>query len=156
MLLSLCDRGTFPTFRPSSDLYLWEPGSGALRRLECNSEEAESWHCWSSNARWLVFTSKRDDTLFGRIYIAWIGPDGRSSKAFILPQKDPTFYDSYIHIHQCPELIREPMPFRGDDFAEGIRSDRWVKADLSATGATPPPGAMHESGTTRLEGMQRE
>jgi hypothetical protein len=156
LLLSLCDRGTFPTFRPSSDLYLWEPSSGEVRPLECNSDEAESWHCWSSNGRWIVFTSKRDDTLFGRTYIAWVGPDGQTSRAFILPQEDPTFYDSCIHIHQCPELIRQPMPFRGDDFARGIRSDRWVKADLAATGATPPSGAMQESGTTRLDGMGRE
>lgn len=150
MLLATCDRSVFPCFRPDSDLRVWEPATGALWRLECSSDQVESWHCWSSSGRWIAFTSKRDDTLFGRTYIAWVGPDGHSAKAFVLPQEDPTYYDSYIRIHQVPELVREPLPFRGDDFARAIRSRVWVKADLTVTGASPMAGAMQDCGTTRM------
>jgi hypothetical protein len=31
---------------------------------------------------------------------------------FILPQEDPSFYESYLRIHNVPELVTEPVPQR--------------------------------------------
>ena len=59
LVFCMSDYSTFPTFQPSSDLYLMDLKTGRYGRMECNSDQAESWHCWSSNSRWLVFSSKR-------------------------------------------------------------------------------------------------
>ena len=71
------DYGSFPIFQPSSDLYMVDLsqieslGKVVPRRLdEINSPRADSFHSWSSNGRWVIFTSKRDDGVFSRLYIA--------------------------------------------------------------------------------------
>jgi hypothetical protein len=51
---------------PSSDLWILSTKEGSMpRKLECNVDYAmDSWHSWSSNSRWLLFASKRDDGVF--------------------------------------------------------------------------------------------
>lgn len=66
LVCCLADYGNFPIYQPSSDLYMLDVGARQSRRLEINSEAADTWHCWSSNGRWLVFSSKRRDGLFAR------------------------------------------------------------------------------------------
>ena len=95
LLLSMCDYGCFPAYRKSSDLYLMDlqaPADRPLhaRRLEINSDQSESWHSWSSNSRWIAFSSKRDNGLFTRMYLSYVDPNGVAHKPLVLPQKDPT------------------------------------------------------------------
>lgn len=47
---------------------------------EVNSSDAESYHSWSSNSRWFVFSSRRDDGLYTRLYIAHASPDEQIGK----------------------------------------------------------------------------
>ena len=66
LLFCMCKYGCFPVYQQSSDLYLIDleaaerTGRYEYRRLEVNSDESESWHSWSSNSRWIAFSSKRE------------------------------------------------------------------------------------------------
>jgi len=148
LVFCMSEYSTFPSFQPSSDLYLMELGSGRYERMACNSDRSESWHSWSSNSRWLVFSSKRDDGQSIRAYFSYIDANGVAHKPFVLPQEDPAFYDSFVDLCQLPELIRERLPVRGEGIAEVIRSGKWEKVDLAVTSASPrtaprapaPPG----------------
>lgn len=76
-----------------------------------NSNDAESYHSWSTNSKWIVFGSRRDDGLFTRPYICHINEDGVADKAFMLPQRDPKgFYDRRFMSYNVPEFITEPVP----------------------------------------------
>ena len=86
--------------------------------------------------RLMVFSSKAGNGLFNRPYIAYIDEDGRSSKAFVLPQRDPDFYQSHTKLYQLPELIKEPIPLKGERLAKVIRSDQWLRDELPVTSAT--------------------
>ena len=44
--------------RSDSELYIVPAGGGKARRLKCNRPGGNSWHSWSPNSRWLVFSSK--------------------------------------------------------------------------------------------------
>lgn len=101
--------GSFPIFHSDADLYLLNLTSGRFRRLELNSDRAEGSHSWSSNGRWIVFSSKREDTQFTRLYLSHIDSLGNTSKAFILPQEDPLFYETYLEIYNVPEFTKEPI-----------------------------------------------
>ncbi len=141
LLFSMCDYSCFPIYHRSTDLYLMDLQGGDYRRLECNSDECDSWHCWSSNARWIVFSSKRDNGLFARPYFSYIDADGRAHKPFVLPQSDPEFYSSFALTYNVPELIREPVPVRGEELARVIRSSSWLRGGGAVTGATPRAGS---------------
>jgi hypothetical protein len=94
LLFTLGDFGTFHIWHPESDLYLLDLQTGVTRPLEpVNSPNTESYHAWSSNGRWIVFSSRRDDGSYTRSYIAHFDEEGRASKPFILPQEDPALYD---------------------------------------------------------------
>ena len=74
-----------------------------------NSLEAESYHAWSSNGRWLVFASRRDDGLYSRPYIAYIDEEGTPHKAFVVPQASPDAYLDGLKSYNVPEFITGPV-----------------------------------------------
>jgi hypothetical protein len=130
LLFCISDRGAFPVHEASSDLCLMDVKSRNYRRLECNSRQSDSWHCWSSNSRWIVFSSKRDNPLLARLYFSYIDEDGRERKPFLLPQKDPTFYDTWLKTYNVPELISGPIVVSRRELQKAIHS-------TSAAGKSP-------------------
>lgn len=109
LLFCMCEYGCFPIFQPSSDLYLMNMETGQYRKLDINSEYSESWHSWSSNSRWIVFSSKRMEGLLTRSFISYVDEAGKVYKPFVLPQKDPGFYKSFLKTFSVPEFIKEPV-----------------------------------------------
>lgn len=109
LLFCLCDYGNFSIYQPSSDLYLMDLKTRELRRLDVNSPRSESYHAWSSNGRWIVFSSKREDGVCARPYFSYIDTLGNASKPFILPQRDPKYYEYTIETFNVPEFIVTPV-----------------------------------------------
>jgi Tol biopolymer transport system component len=123
LLFCMSDYGSFPAYRPSSDLYLLDLNTMQHHGLQAaNSPRCESWHSWSSNSRWIAFASKRDDGLFARIYFSYLDDSGHAHQPVLLPQQDPTYYDRLIKTYNVPELARTPAPARGHDLTDVIRS----------------------------------
>jgi Tol biopolymer transport system component len=109
LLFSMSDYGYFAIHYPSSDLYLLDLGTNDYRKLDVNSERSESYHSWSSSSRWFVFASKREDGLCSRLYFSYLDSSGNASKPFLMPQKDPSFYDTYIMNFNAPEMTTGPV-----------------------------------------------
>lgn len=148
LLFCMCDYGCFPIYQPSSDLYIMDleaaqrTGQLKYRFVDINSDRCESWHSWSSNSRWIVFSSKRRDGLFTRSYLSYVDKDGKVYKPLLMPQKDPTFYDSFLKTYSVPELVIEPVKTRKDELAATARSVRKIAVELPITMATPKAGAF--------------
>jgi len=121
VLFCMSAYGAFPVYQASSDLYLMDLQSRQYKRLEINSPRCESWHCWSSNSRWIAFASKRRDGLFARVYFSYVDEEGHVHKPILLPQEDPTFYDRFIKTYNAPELACWPAPASGKELAQPIR-----------------------------------
>ena len=111
IMYTLCDYGTFPIWHHESDLWLLDLETGENRPVdEVNSPDTDSYHNWSSNSRWFVFSSRRDDGLFTRLYIAHFDENGLAGKPFMLPQRDPEqFYDALFRSYNVPEFVTGPV-----------------------------------------------
>jgi hypothetical protein len=115
LLFCMCKYGYFPTWQQDSDLYLMdlkkaqETGRYEYHRLDISSNQSESWHCWSSNSRWIVFSSKRDQGVFTRCYLSYIDESGKAYKPLIIPQKDPQYYDYCLEAFNTPEFVTGPI-----------------------------------------------
>lgn len=110
LMFNMFPYSSFPSTQPQSDLYLLDLTTRQIQRLDAvNSNRAESWHCWSSNGRWFVFSSKRRDGLLLRPYISYFDADGHAHKPLLVPQKDMSFYDASTKIINLPELITGPV-----------------------------------------------
>lgn len=133
LVFCLAKYGNFPIYQPSSDLYLLDLTTMKTRKLEINSDLADTWHCWSSNGRWLVFSSKRADGLFARPHFAYVDQTGRFSKPFVLPQKDPSFYDSCIHTFNVPEFVQGSPQASPDALARAVLRPQLVLTPAAHT-----------------------
>ncbi|UCC21466.1 MAG: PD40 domain-containing protein [Planctomycetota bacterium] len=153
LLFCMCNYSGFPTFQPSSDLYLMDLNNARFKRLACNSDQSESWHSWSSNNRWIVFSSKRPTGLFSKAFFSYVDPNGSVHRPFVLPQKDPEFYDSFIKLYQMPELVTQPVPVTGEALARLIRSSKDPTDVTPITAATPKaiPPALYGEPWQKLE-----
>ncbi len=141
LLFCMCEYGCFPVYQPSSDLYMMDLTTRDYKKLDVNSDFSESWHSFSSNGRWIVFSSKRRGGLFTRSYISYVDPQGKVHKPFILPQKTPSFYDSVLETYSVPELITGPIEISERQLGKVIRAASETKLKLPITGATPKVGA---------------
>ena len=104
LVLTLFDYGCFPIWHKEADLYSINLENFKADRLDLNSDYSDSYHSWSSNGKWLIFSSKRGDGLTARPYISYIEENGVSDKPFILPQEDPEFYQGFLKSFNIPEF----------------------------------------------------
>ena len=127
LLYTVADYGTFPIWHPEADLQLMDLQTGAIDTLAIvNSEKSDTYHSWSSNSRWFVFASKRDDGLYGKPYFCYIDKDGKAHKPFCLPQAYPTFYDNNLKSFNAPELGKGKLLFDVNDVAKAMKQESIV------------------------------
>lgn len=106
IMFTACDYGTFPIWHKEADLWLLRLSDNKLCRIDnVNSDDTESFHNWSNNSRWFVFSSRRDDGLFTRLYIAHCDENGVCSKPFMLPQRNPKeYYSRLFNSYNTPDF----------------------------------------------------
>ena len=68
---------------PDSELYIIPAEGGEARRLRANTPLMNSWHSFSSNSRWLVFSSKAN-TPYTQLFLTHINEEGRSTPPVVL------------------------------------------------------------------------
>ncbi len=105
--------GCFPLYHKESDLYILDLQTGTSRPMtELNSDYADAFHNWSSNNRWLVFGSRRDDGMHTRLYFAYVDEQGIARKPFLLPQSNPKeYYCDQMMSYNCPEFVKGEVKF---------------------------------------------
>ncbi len=132
MLFTLSDYGYFSIWHKESDRWLLDLRSGEARALdEINSEDADSYHNWSGNSRWVVFTSRRGDGRYSRLYLAGIGADGRFSKPFLLPQENPLeYYSESLYSFNTPDFTGAKVEFDAKSAVRAIMGGERVKTTL--------------------------
>lgn len=98
--------GSFSIWHKDADLKMYDLEKKTAIDVDVvNSLESESYHSWSSNGRWIVFSSRRGDGLYTRPYIAHIDENGRTSKPFLLPQKSCNYYLYQNRSYNIPEFM---------------------------------------------------
>ena len=119
LLFGLGEFGCFHIWHPDADLYLTDLTTMETRPLkEANSDQAESYHVWSSNGRWIMFATRRDDGNYSRLYISYFDKNGKAHKPFEVPQKDPDFYKYFLKSYNVPEFMVEPVSISPQEFFE--------------------------------------
>ena len=121
LLFTLGDYGQFHIWHKSADLFIMDLRTKDVWPLtQANSNDVESYHSWSSNGRWIVFSSRRDDGSYTRPYFAYIDENGKDRKAFMLPQEDPEQNLFLLKSYNVPELTKNAVPYNANDFKQVI------------------------------------
>jgi hypothetical protein len=123
LVFTLSDYGNFSIWHRDADLYQLDLSTGAYAPATAlNSNETESYHSWSSNSRWMVFSSRRDDGLYTRPFIAWFDESGSFSKPFMVPQADPDYYEESLRSFNIPEFVTGKVKSDGRSMLKAIDS----------------------------------
>ena len=134
LLFTLGRYGCFHIWHREADLWLMDLTTGEARPMqEVNSADTESYHSWSSNGRWIIFSSRRDDGNFTRPFIAHVDADGKGSKPFELPQQDPNYHREFMKSYNIPEFMRGPVEITPQQFADVLKNDNVEPANFKST-----------------------
>ncbi|MCE5310811.1 MAG: tetratricopeptide repeat protein, partial [Acidobacteriales bacterium] len=88
--------------RPDSQLYIVPAGGGLSRRMSCNTPLMNSWHSFSPNGRWLVFTSKSRSP-YTQMFLTHIDENGNDSPSVLV--ENSTAANRAVNI---PEFVNIP------------------------------------------------
>ncbi len=120
--LCMSNYGTFPIWHHENDLYLLNLETRTIDNLTAvNSNQSDSYHSWSTNGRWLVFGSRRMDGTFTRPFISYFDTDGKAHTPFLLPQKDPQYYDFSTKSYNILEFITGKVEVSPYDFTKAAK-----------------------------------
>ena len=124
LMFALAPYGVFHIWHREADLWMLDLTTGEARNMkELNSDDVESYHSWSSNGRWVVFSSRRYDGNYTRPFIAHVDKDGRATKPFELPCADPDYHRQFMRSYNIPEFMRGPVTLHPQDFADALKCD---------------------------------
>jgi len=88
--------------RPDSQLYIVPAEGGQARRMRCNTPVMNSWHSFSPNGCWLVFSSKSRSP-YTQMYLTHIDERGNDTPAILI--ENSTASNRAVNI---PEFINIP------------------------------------------------
>jgi Flp pilus assembly protein TadD len=99
---------SYMLLQPDSELYIVPAKGGTARRLRYNTARMNSWHSWSSNSRWLVFSSKVNGP-YTQLFLTHIDENGNDSPPVLLER-----FTSPDRAANIPEFVKIP----GDTIAD--------------------------------------
>ena len=94
---------------------------GGLEGL--NSSESESYPSFSSNGRWIMTASRRDDGNYTRPYVSYFDANGKCHKAFEIPQRDPEHNTLLLRSYNRPEFMKQAVKITPQQFATKAQED---------------------------------
>ena len=127
LMYTQADYGYFTIWHPEADLWLLDLETGETRPMdEVNSNRAESFHNWTANSRWFLFTSRSEDGLYTRLYFAHFDSQtGKATKPFLLPQRNPhRYYQQSLYSYNTPDFTLRPVEMDARELAGRILSDK--------------------------------
>ena len=88
-----------------------------LNTTPLNSPFSESYPSFSSNGRWIMAASRRDDGNYTRPYISYFDANGKCHKAFEIPQQDPERNTLLLRSYNRPEFMKQRVKVTPQQFA---------------------------------------
>ena len=132
LMYTVSSRGNFPVCQNDADLWLMDMKTGESKELkELNGKWSESYHNWSDNSHWFVYSSKREDGMYAQLYIASIDDKGIVTKPFLLPQRNPReFYDNMMFSYNVPDFTKTKVDIDAHEFRSKLLDKKRKKVTI--------------------------
>jgi tetratricopeptide (TPR) repeat protein len=101
-----CRARSYMLLQRDSELYILPAEGGQARRLDCNTSRMNSWHSWSPNGKWLVFSSKAWSD-YTQLCLTHIDENGLASPPVLLTHLTSPDRAANIpeFVNACPDAI---------------------------------------------------
>lgn len=121
---------------PDSVLYIIPAEGGEAKRLRANTRLMNSWHSFSSNSRWLVFSSKAN-TPYTQLFLTHIDEEGQSSPAVVLER-----FTGEDRAANIPEFVPLPAPSIAKIQEQFLDAYSFLRAGMANERTGNYPGAV--------------
>lgn len=131
LVFALGNYGCFHVWHNEADINIIDLTDESLTPTplsSLNSKLSESYPSFSSNGRWIMTDSRRDDGNYTRPYISYFPPvkPGQKAvcrKAFAVPQKDPEYNTLLTKSYNRPEFMKQPVNITPKEFAATAKTE---------------------------------
>ena len=132
LMYCVSGRSNFPVAQRDADLWLMNLETHETRNLkEVNSDQTESYHNWASGSHWFVFSSKREDGAFTKLYLACVDDEGRVSKPFLLPQRNPrSYYAGMFDAYNVPDFTKSKVHLDIREMQRQVTSEERIQVKI--------------------------
>ncbi len=131
-----CKANSYMLLQPDSELYIIPAEGGEARRLTYNTSRMNSWHSWSSNSRWLVFSSKVNRP-YTQLLLTHIDDNGNDSPPVLLERF--TAEDRAANIPEFVDLPPDAIVRIREEFLDTYS---FLRAGLANARTGDPKGAQ--------------
>ncbi len=134
LLVTVANYGTSTQTTKSADLYMIDLSNKQVRAMdEINSPtESDSYHDWSSNSKWIVWSSRREDGDYARPFFSHIDENGKGSKPFILPRENSRYHANLIKNYNVTEFSKAKVATPIHEIQDVIESSE-IQATYNGT-----------------------
>ena len=131
-----CKAKDFMLLMPDSELFIIPASGGEARRLRANTPLMNSWHSFSSNGRWLVFSSKAY-TPYTQLFLTHIDEEGNSTPPVVLERF--TAKDRAANIPEFVPIAADAMAKIQEQFLDAYS---FLRAGMANERTGNYPGAI--------------
>ena len=131
-----CKAENYMLLMPDSELYIIPAEGGEARRLRANTRLMNSWHSFSSNGRWLVFSSKAN-TPYTQLFLTHIDDEGNSTPPVVLERF--TGEDRAANIPEFVPIAPDAMAKIQEQFLDAYS---FLRAGMANERTSNYPGAV--------------
>jgi Flp pilus assembly protein TadD len=131
-----CKAKDFMLLMPDSELFIVPAEGGEARRLRANTPLMNSWHSFSSNGRWLVFSSKAY-TPYTQLFLTHIDEQGNSTPPVVLERF--TAKDRAANIPEFVPIAADAMAKIKEQFLDAYS---FLRAGMANERTGNYPGAI--------------
>ncbi|MBR2260740.1 MAG: PD40 domain-containing protein [Paludibacteraceae bacterium] len=136
--MTISEYGAYHYTHIDSDVYLLNLTTHECKPIEAlNSPQAEGYVTWSSNGRWLMVGSRKEDGSYARLYLSYFDTTGTAHKAFQLPHEDPLFDKNLLKNYNYPEFGTVDVKYTASDIYKILEDNAPVipsyKGDMEKT-----------------------
>ena len=131
-----CKAKDFMLLMPDSELFIIPAAGGEARRLRANTPLMNSWHSFSSNGRWLVFSSKAY-TPYTQLFLTHIDEEGNSTPPVVLERF--TAKDRAANIPEFVPIAADAMAKIQEQFLDAYS---FLRAGMANERTGNYPGAI--------------
>ncbi len=126
IMFTLSDYGCFPIWHKEADLYLYDIAKDTTICADIlNSNQTDNYQNFSTNGRWVVYCSRRDDGQFTRLYFTSIDDNGNFTKPFMLPQRNPKKYCTQnLKSYNTPDFTKQKVDLDEKKLANMVMSQK--------------------------------
>lgn len=151
--------------RPDSQLHMVPAEGGLSRRMSCNTRLMNSWHSFSPNGRWMVFSSKSRSP-YTQMFLTHIDADGKDTPAILI--ENSTAANRAVNLPEFVNIAPDGMQRieapvteyfsqfdRATDISKRGASDAAIAAWQKAVSLAPEEAAAHFNLANALAAAKR-